>query len=154
MANVQRRRGGEGRCSRGRNRRAPQREMKKFATWSKDVRELIIKLLGIDISIQAVLFTAFLCLKRCHIWPLPCTLSALVSVAVLLPMAKKLQLKWKMENEIEPVQRPNAIDLESQLTYAEVGGRLWEISFILFFMFISVIVAASFKILLCNIDLV
>lgn len=154
MANVQRRRGG-GRYSRGHNRIAPQREMKKLATWSNDVRELIIKLLGIDISIQAVIFSAFLCgLKRCHIWPLPCTLSALVSFAVFLAMAKKLKLKWKMGNEIEPVQHNTAMDLESQLTYSELSGRLWEISFILFFMFISVIVAASFKILLCNIDLV
>jgi hypothetical protein len=143
MANRQRRRRG-GRYNRGQYQIDRQREMKKFTIWSNDVRELIIKLLGIDIPIQAFIFSVFVYLKRCHIWPLPCIFSALVSFAIFLAIARKLQLKWKMVNEVQPIQEDTAMDIESQLTQSAVSGRLWEISFVLFFILISTMVAASF----------
>jgi len=62
--------------------------IKELAMWSKNDTKEISQFLAMDVTIQVALYTVFVSVKRCHIWPLPCALSSLMSMAIFLAIAR------------------------------------------------------------------
>jgi hypothetical protein len=117
--------------------------------WSKNDAKEISQFLAMDVTIQVALYTVFVSAKRCDIWPLASALSALMSLVIFLPIAKRLEFKWRIETKFLPVQRDNAMHIESQLTQSQFRGRAWDIGFVSIFIVLSAVTACSFKIVLC-----
>lgn len=134
---------------RGRYRRGGKRLVKEWAMRGEDDGKEITPLLAMDVTIQVALLSVFIPVKRCHIWPLPFALSALVSLAIFWAIKKRLEFNWRNGNKFLPVQRDNATDLEISLTQSQFGGRPCYIGFLLVFILLSAITACSFKIVLC-----